>query len=304
GAVAVAGLGPSLLHGALSAEAGRFAGDERPQLAKLTGWLASGAAPASDAAEATTPAPDAGETKAEPDAKTDEAPKEPAADEGAEKPADAKAPVKPVKPAGDRKAQSPAELFSSYAPSVVTIKVSGLRGNGAGTGFFVDDKGTVATNQHVIDHADAVSVKFFDGSTNAKVELIAEDADMDLALLHVELDGPSTPVVLGDSDGVTVGEEVIVIGNPLGLEHTLTDGLVSSRRLYKGKKFIQMSAPVSPGNSGGPVFNGYGDVVGVTVAKVMMGLGENLNLAIPVNELKKMLEAEHDAPRRFGASSW
>ncbi len=312
GALAVAGLGPSLLSSPLTAESDRFAARGNAQLARFSGWLASRGSAAEPSEPAADPdakkAGEGEETKAGDETKADaEAEKgdAKAADTkaAADKKADAAKAPAPA-PAGDRETQTPAELFTAYAPSVVTIKVSGLRGTGAGTGFFVDDKGTIATNHHVIDGGDSVKIKFYDGSTNSKVELIAENTDIDLALLHVEMDDASTPVTLGDSDGVTVGEQVVVIGNPLGLEHTLTDGLVSSRRLYKGKKFIQMSAPVSPGNSGGPVFNQYGDVVGVTVAKVMMGLGENLNLAIPVNELKDMLAAEHDAPRKFGASSW
>ncbi len=310
GALAVAGLGPSVLSAPLTAEADRFAERGNSQLARFSGWLASrGAAESAESADPDAKA--AGETKAGDEAKAGDETKADAKEKADAKAADAKAAdtkagaetPKPA-PEGDRESQTPAQLFTAYAPSVVTIKVSGVRGAGAGTGFFVDDKGTIATNHHVIDGGDSVKIKFYDGSTNSKVELIAENTEIDLALLHVEMDEASKPVALGDSDGVTVGEQVVVIGNPLGLEHTLTDGLVSSRRLYKGKKFIQMSAPVSPGNSGGPVFNQYGDVVGVTVAKVMMGLGENLNLAIPVNELRDMLAAEHDAPRKFGASSW
>ena len=109
------------------------------------------------------------------------------------------------------------------------------------------------------------------------------------------------PVVLGVSDEVVVGESVVVIGNPIGLEHTMTDGMVSSRRVYEGKRYIQMSAPVSPGNSGGPVFDEHGDVIGVTVAKLW---GENLNLAIPIDVLKPMIKSEYPSARGFGESRW
>ena len=100
---------------------------------------------------------------------------------------------------------------------------------------------------------------------------------------------------------VSVWESVVVIGNPIGLEHTMTDGMVSSRRVYEGKRYIQMSAPVSPGNSGGPVFDEHGDVIGVTVAKLW---GENLNLAIPIDVLKPMIKSEYPSARGFGESRW
>ena len=108
---------------------------------------------------------------------------------------------------------------------------------------------------------------------------------------------------LGDSDKVVVGERAISIGNPLGLEHTLTDGLVSSRRMYEGRAWIQMSVPVSPGNSGGPLFDMHGEVIGITTAQLgggAFGRAQNLNLAVPVNELKKMIKPEYPGRRKVG----
>ncbi|MEM6994815.1 MAG: trypsin-like peptidase domain-containing protein [Myxococcota bacterium] len=134
-----------------------------------------------------------------------------------------------------------------------------------------------------------------------KRELLESNPEDDLALIRIKTDAPAKPVTLGSSQAVTVGEPVIVIGNPIGLEHTLTDGLVSSRRLWEGKKYIQMSAPVSPGNSGGPVFNTYGEVVGVTVAKLH---GENLNLAVPIDKLKPMIKDEYPSAKDLGESRW
>jgi S1-C subfamily serine protease len=115
----------------------------------------------------------------------------------------------------------------------------------------------------------------------------------------------AAPLTLGDSDAVVVGERAISIGNPLGLEHTLTDGLISSRRIYEGKQWIQMSVPVSPGNSGGPLFNMRGEVVGVTTAQIGGGFAraQNLNLAVPVNALKKLIRSEYPQRRKFGESS-
>jgi S1-C subfamily serine protease len=140
-----------------------------------------------------------------------------------------------------------------------------------------------------------------DGTRVDDVELLAEDATVDLALLRVRTRARLTPVVLGDSDRLVVGERAISIGNPLGLEHTLTDGLISARRVWQGRPMIQMSVPVSPGNSGGPLFNMRGEVVGITTAQLgAYGRGQNLNLAVPVNVLRQMIRTEYPARRRLG----
>jgi S1-C subfamily serine protease len=206
--------------------------------------------------------------------------------------------------------KTPAELFKDFSPSVVTIFVHQKGGGeGSGTGFVVDRDGTIATNHHVIDNAGAVRVKYQGGTIFEDVELLADEPALDLALIHVNLAAPldggarpdAAPLALGDSDAIVVGEHAVSIGNPLGLEHTLTDGLVSSRRLYEGRAWIQFSAPVSPGNSGGPLFNMRGEVIGVTTAIITgRGLAQNLNLAVPINELKKLFRPVYPGRRRFG----
>jgi S1-C subfamily serine protease len=166
----------------------------------------------------------------------------------------------------------------------------------------------------VIASSKQVRIKFQNGALFDEVELLVDNAAADLALLRIDLKKPSDagptveappPVTLGDSDAVVVGERAVSIGNPLGLEHTLTDGLISSRRIYEGRAWIQMSVPVSPGNSGGPLFNMRGEVIGVTTAQIGAGFGraQNLNLAVPVNDLKKLIQAEYPQKRKFGESS-
>lgn len=219
-------------------------------------------------------------------------------------------------PKGDPKKsaeKTPAELFKELSPSVVTIASAGPMGmGGGGTGFLIDKDGTIATNHHVIANAKELQIKFLNGALYKKVELLDENPDRDLALLRVKLDEPedgspkaeAEPLSLGDSDAVVVGERAIAIGNPLGLEHTLTDGLVSARRIYEGKPWIQMSVPVSPGNSGGPLFNMSGEVIGVITAQILGGMGgraQNLNLAVPVNDLQKMIRSEYPKRRAFGS---
>lgn len=190
-----------------------------------------------------------------------------------------------------------AEIFRKWAPSVVSVQI----GRGGGTGFVIDDDGTIATNHHVVKAGAKVQVKLYDGSWADEVWLLDHDEDKDLALLRAETDSELAPVVLGDSDDVQVGEGAIAIGNPLGLEHTLTDGIVSARRVWQGRKMIQMSTPVSPGNSGGPLFDAHGEVIGVNTATVgPFGMGQNLNLAVPINTLKEMLEDDYPDAKRVG----
>lgn len=210
--------------------------------------------------------------------------------------------TKPTKPTAP-KLLDPAEIFSRFAPAVVSIRTN----RGSGTGFLIDDLGTIATNQHVIAKAGSAQVKLKDGTWLRKVELLTEDAEVDLALLRVKLPKPQIKVVLGDASKIRVGERVIAIGNPLGLDHTLTDGLVSARRIYRNKKWIQMSVPISPGNSGGPVFNLHGEVVGIATAAIRAGLfsnsAQNLNLAVPVDALKKMIKNDYPKRHAIGAAA-
>jgi len=250
---------------------------------------ASGSASVSASASATPEPPDAG--AAPPDAA---APSSDAPDAGGN---------------GKQSDKNPAELFKEMSPAVVTVFVKKRGAEGGGTGFVLDQDGTIATNHHVIGDASAVRVKFQNGSTYEDVELLADERDRDLALLRVNLDAPLdggkkpdlVTVSLGDSDAIVVGEKAISIGNPLGLEHTLTDGLISSRRIYEEKPWIQFSAPVSPGNSGGPLFNMRGEVIGVTTAIITgYGLAQNLNLAVPINDLKKMFRPTYPGRRKFG----
>jgi S1-C subfamily serine protease len=208
--------------------------------------------------------------------------------------------------------KTPAELFKETGPSVVTIFVFQKGGEGGGTGFLVDREGIIATNHHVIEGASRVRIKFQNGAVFEDVEILDDVAAVDLALLKINLSAPvdagprvdAPPLALGDSEAVVVGEHAVSIGNPLGLEHTLTDGLISSRRMYDGRPWIQFSAPISPGNSGGPLFNMRGEVIGISTATVTgFGRAQNLNLAVPVNELKKLIRPSYPGRRKLGDGS-
>ncbi len=208
--------------------------------------------------------------------------------------------------------KTPSELFKELSPAVVTIFVHGPKGDGSGTGFLIDKEGTLVTNHHVIDEATAVKIKLLNGASYTSADLLVDDEKVDLALLRVTWAKPAdgtapevTPVTLGDSDIIVVGERAVSIGNPLGLEHTLTDGLVSARRVYEGRPWIQMSVPISPGNSGGPLFNMRGEVIGISTAQIgaAFGRAQNLNLAVPVNELKKMIRPDYPNKKKIGGAS-
>jgi hypothetical protein len=223
------------------------------------------------------------------------------------KPAEARpAEARPAEPRpGDGKERTPAQIFAEFAPSVVSISIKGQLGEGGGTGFLIDSAGTVGTNYHVIDDATEIKVKLMDGTIADEVEILAENEAQDLALLRIKAPKKLSPVALGDSDKVTVGERAVSIGNPLGLEHTLTDGVISARRMLQGKRMIQMSTPVSPGNSGGPLFNIRGEVIGVSTG-VYHGhsmLAQNLNLAMPINDLRAMIRPDYPGRHKPGQQS-
>jgi len=278
-ALAFVGIAHTVTKPMLETEGQRLAGSGMKRMARAAYFLAGGRSPAETITPTVAVTPD--------------------------KPVDKTPPIA-VKPpelrAGDGKERTPAQLFTEFAPSVVTIMVKGPMGEGGGTGFIIDANGTVGTNYHVINGATEIKVKLMDGTFASEVEILGENEPNDLALLLIKTDTKLPPVALGDSDKITVGERAVSIGNPVGLEHTLTDGLISARRVIEGRKMIQMSTPVSPGNSGGPLFNSRGEVVGITTAIFMGGshLAQNLNLAMPVNDLRAMLRTDYPGRHKVG----
>ena len=158
---------------------------------------------------------------------------------------------------------------------------------GFGSGFFVKPN-QIATNFHVIEGAAQGTAKLVGKDTQYQIEgIVATDKDNDLAVLKVTAYG-ITPLPLGDSDTVNIGAKVYVAGNPKGLEGTFSDGLISRRERYP-KKRLQMTAPISPGSSGGPVLNNKGQVIGISVSVHRALDAQNLNFAIPSNYLKALL---------------
>jgi len=158
-----------------------------------------------------------------------------------------------------------------------------------GTGFLIKPNGVFVTNFHVVKRAHAVSVKLPDKREFPVTGVVAVNPDLDLAILKIETD--KLPVVtLGDSDTVKVGDRILAIGSPMGLESTLSDGLVSAIREGDSPgegKIFQITAPVSSGSSGGVLLNMKGEVIGVTYAQLTEG--QNLNFAIPINYAKQLI---------------
>ena len=157
-----------------------------------------------------------------------------------------------------------------------------------GSGFFVRSN-LIATNYHVIEGAARGTAKLVDRYRTYTIEgITATDKTNDLVLLKVSVYGVK-PLPLGNSDAVRIGETIYVAGNPIGLEGTVSDGIISSRRDRYTKERLQMTAPISPGSSGGPVLNSKGKVIGVSVATFRALEAQNLNFAIPSNYLKALL---------------
>jgi len=165
---------------------------------------------------------------------------------------------------------------------------------GAGSGVVFSTDGTIITNNHVINGATNITVTMHDGTTYPAT-LVAKDSKTDLAVLKIEKND-CKPVILGDSDTLIVGEAAIAVGNPLGeLGGTVTNGIISAldREITldgRTHNLLQTNAAISPGNSGGGLFNAKGELIGVVVAKSSGSDVEGLGFAIPVNDVKKVVE--------------
>jgi len=157
-----------------------------------------------------------------------------------------------------------------------------------GTGFVVDRGGIIATNLHVVAGETVIKIKLHDGSQYAVKQVAGMDLPRDLALLRIEPRQPLPVLKLGDSDAAAAGDPVIAIGNQLGVfDYSVTSGLISQVRHGSDITVLQISAAISLGSSGGPLFNQAGEVIGVTTA--IITAGQNLNLAVPANYLKPLV---------------
>jgi serine protease Do len=189
------------------------------------------------------------------------------------------------------------DLYESRSPAVVSIATLAINPyrtgdrvqHSAGSGFIIDSKGLVMTNSHVVFGGKVITVTLDDG-TELAARILGADPIFDLAILQIPAPSSGTLPVLrfGDSDALRTGESVAAIGNPMGLEQTMTSGIVSAldrilpdRPSMLALPMIQTDAPINPGNSGGPLLNRCGEVVGVT--SQILGEAQNIGFAIPSN---------------------
>jgi len=163
-----------------------------------------------------------------------------------------------------------------------------------GSGFVIDNSGYIVTNRHVVNGADDIDVQFSNGKSY-KAKLIGEDTKTDVALLKIKPEGKLPTVPLGDSSKLQIGDWVIAVGNPFGLEHTVTAGIVSARDRVIGAgpydDFIQTDASINPGNSGGPLFDQHGKVIGIATA-IFSQSGGNIGIgfATPINLARNVVD--------------
>jgi serine protease Do len=186
------------------------------------------------------------------------------------------------------------ELVSRLGEAVVQVRTP----EGLGSGFFINEDGFLITNFHVIEGETEISVEVYhqkDGQLERRaykdVRIVAINKFQDVALLKIEdKDAPKfVTVLLGNSDALAVGDSVFAIGSPMGLERTVTEGILSTKtREMEGQLYLQTTAQINPGNSGGPLFNLRGEVVGVTNMKITFG--EGLGFAIPIEAVRYFLD--------------
>src|SRR5215212_3440646 len=191
------------------------------------------------------------------------------------------------------------EVYARTRPGVVSVDVaSSESGPSGGSGFVLDEQGHIVTNQHVVEGAEEISVRFASG-VREEAEIVGEDASTDVALIKVDApEGLLKPLTLGDSSSVEVGEPVIAIGNPLNVGISVTTGIVSgigrpikAPNDYTIDDAVQTDAAINPGNSGGPLLDSRGTVIGVN-AQIASETGgfEGVGFAVPIDTVKSVVE--------------
>ncbi len=191
------------------------------------------------------------------------------------------------------------QLVAKIRHSVVTIIVSDYNGQKKqiGSGFFYNNKGDIISNSHVLMKNTTAKIKTFKGDKYAVGSIIERDEKTDVVKAHVHIPH-DTPFLTIAKTYPIVGEKIMVAGSPMGLEQTYTEGIVSAWRDIPGKgKVLQISAPVSPGSSGGPVLNMKGEVVGIAAFQIIYG--QNLNFAIPVETIFKSRSSSSTKKLKF-----
>jgi len=201
--------------------------------------------------------------------------------------------------AQESRSLSTTSIARAATPATVTILTFGPAGDalGQGSGFVIRSAGVIVTNWHVISGANSAAVILASGERYGRVLLLDGDSTRDVALIQIA--GVGLPSLPTRGDVPPVGTRVTVIGSPLGLARTVTEGLVSATRMYEGRELVQISAPISPGSSGGPVLDDHGRAF--AIASAFLSEGQQLNFAVPVRYAVGML-ALRPTPKPLAAS--
>ncbi len=191
------------------------------------------------------------------------------------------------------------EIFQAVSPSVVMILAGDDDSMGLGTGIIMSSDGYIITNAHIIDGADNIQIVMNDNKTVHDAQIMGADTQSDIAVLKIEATHLQ-PAVFGDSEQVVIGESVVTIGNPYSVDYaqTVTNGIISGIRhnVYDGKtntNLLQTNAQLNPGNSGGPLINMYGQVIGINSSKIMSSGNstyEGMGFAIPMTDAKEIVD--------------
>lgn len=184
------------------------------------------------------------------------------------------------------------QIMKQLGPAIVELVAMDKTGAAYayGSGVIVSSDGKIVTNYHVVEGSSQVEVKLENGKSYICKGMLNYDEDRDIAVLKIEASG-LPQAELGDSDKVITGDRILTIGCPQGLERTMSDGLVSAIRTFDEQKYIQISAPIDHGSSGGALIDRTGKVIGITCATIEFA--QNLNFAVPINEVKNILKTEH-----------
>ncbi|PKM50307.1 MAG: hypothetical protein CVV02_11790 [Firmicutes bacterium HGW-Firmicutes-7] len=186
------------------------------------------------------------------------------------------------------------QIYKKFEKSVVTVLTYDKNGDpyGLGTGVVIKNNGQILTNYHVIESADKLEVKFSDGVIKKVVDIYNYDRSKDIAILNIEGSGYQAAPI-GNSRKINTGETIFTIGSPFGLEMTMSDGIISTNnRKVDDNYYIQISAPISSGNSGGPLINKYGQVIGIN-SDTFGYFSQNLNLSIPVANIASIIHTKN-----------
>lgn len=202
--------------------------------------------------------------------------------------------------AQEQKPKNTEELAAEAKDSIAVILYTGRDGKqqGLGTGFVISEDGLIATNLHVIGEARPITVQLADGSKHEPKVIVASDRKLDLAVLKIDAKRKLKPMALGDSSALKQGQSLVALGHPRGLEHSVVAGVLSGKRDFDGVTMLQLAIPIEQGNSGGPVLDVKGRVVGIVTMKSLVTA--NLGFAVPVNALKQI----QDRPNPITMEQW